>query len=244
MNTITTQLGTDFQSKAKRGAQFANEHPTTALKVPLSGALGVAIGAGAGMGAGALLSVVTPIPAPFSMKAGGALGAAILGALAIKHQIVVIHESAIYETWKKERTQEVNDVFRRYLEENQLEEFFCPITLELIVTPVYHTHDNKHVFERSEILKLIQQQGNKAVCPCCRKPIQKEDLILDLEYHKRVLPLLPLSPQQKLVLPQPKKASPAPIEIRVQAPSAATPAATSPTSTPNKIAVSKTIAAG
>lgn len=123
---------------------------------------------------------------------GAALGS--LGGYVVKENAeneyqwtIRVPTSAAFLDWKTEAiVRGFPTVLNDHIGDQNLLDFVCPITLDIIVVPV--TDPYGHTYERAAIERSLQERGHRS--PLTRGPLNPGQLVANYEYHRNLLPAL------------------------------------------------------
>lgn len=202
--TVKQYIDPGIKAQAQRAYQFIRENKQARVRLASSTIEGAVGGALIGAAAGALVGV--PFGAsPVFAKGGSAIGAAIGIGLSVRYEILHYKRSNIYSEWLQKATAEkVYPIFQKYLRDEHLEEFLCPLTSSLIQTPLKDPHGC--IFEAANVerafdlaplnddgiktVNCFNAKGNNAEGAKGIHVLNFEDFAYDPTYHPRLMAVL------------------------------------------------------
>lgn len=195
--------GITHYSQPEGVRQYVRENPRVGNEIwgnVERGALdGLWKGAALGGLVGSLLaaSPLGPTTVSFGLFVKYALGGATIGGLAggvakgagenNDQWTIVVPNSAAFLNWKAQTViRGFSTVINNHIGDQNLLDFVCPITLDIIVVPVIDPYG--HTYERAAIEQSLRERGHRS--PLTRQPLNPEQLVANYAYHRNLLPAL------------------------------------------------------
>jgi hypothetical protein len=203
--TVQKYVGPGTVSQIQRAYEFFGSNQDVQVRIGTCAVEGFVGGMIAGAAAGAVIGIPFGASAILA-KGGAAIGGSVFMGLSIRYEILKYKSSAVYSDWLQKATAEkVYPIFQKYLHDEHLEEFLCPLSGKLIQTPMKDQKGN--VYEAARIQKafaeeaIVNQEGVKTIS--CLNPkgngvegashvqvLKFENFSYDLNYHTRLIAAL------------------------------------------------------